>query len=157
MCFIPAKGRGGLRWNQQTGQNFISKCPRTLFLLCQLVWPRAEVGSPQQYPCMIFIDQWYLFYLKRKKKMATDVQCQGINNWVGLFYSLSSCLFKGTLTFCCCHLAMVISWFTSAACKQQYRGGLTSGSSASKQISDALRVINRDCQRSRRGQCLNQS
>ena len=89
-----------------------------------IVWPTtlwSEVSSPQQYP--LIIDQWCMFYLKLKKywlKLAAYVWCQGINNWAGLFYSLSSCLLKGAWTFCCCHLAMVISQFTSAACKQQY-------------------------------------
>lgn len=32
---------------------------------------------------------------------------------------LSSCLLRGAWTFLCCHLAVVISRFTSAACKQQ--------------------------------------
>lgn len=84
-------------WMKSPGRtNFISKCPLMLSLLWQLLlcdpqlW--SEVGSPQQYPLTVSVDQWCIFYLKLKKywlKLATYVRCQGINSWGGLFYSLS--------------------------------------------------------------------
>lgn len=145
-------------WNHQARQNVISKGPLSLSLLWQLLLCDPQLCEMRWVLLFDYIcESLKGFYVKLKKKPAEIsnlCSVSGIISWAGLFCSLSSCLLKGARTFCCCHIAVVSSWFTSAACKQQHQGCLTSGSFPGKQIRDALRVINRDCQPSSWGWCL---
>lgn len=140
-------------WNHQAGQKVISKGPLCLCLLCQIL-----LHDPQlcEVTWVLLFDHicksLERFYVKLKKiqlKSATYARCQELS--AGQVCSapchpVSSK--ERARTFCCCHdLHLQPANNSTESC-------LTSGSFPGKQIRDALRVINRDCQRLRWGWCL---
>lgn len=121
-AFFPCQGAW---WTHEiTRQNVISKGPLSLSLLWQLLLRDPQLCEMRWVLlCDYLCKSLKQFYVKLKKIMAKIGNLclvSGVINWAGLFCSLSSCLLKGARTFCCCHIAMVASWFTSAECKQQH-------------------------------------
>lgn len=115
--------------------------PWTAFIVCSTtLW--SEVGSPQKYPLIIFIDWWVMFYLKLKKILAKIGNlCLVSGNWTTEQVSSVPCHLVSSKE----HghfVAVTLQWLYQDLHLQLVNNStansLTSGSSTSKQISDAL-------------------